>query len=554
MRLIGLAVILTVSLTLAPFAAKAHEAGKPPRIGWLTSSVVHTQNVEAFRDGMRALGHPDITLEVRAAAGQMDRLLTLAAELVGRNVQVIVTDGGPAAVAAKQATATIPIVIGATAADLVQLRLVASLARPGGNVTGFTISTGPELYGKRLELLREALPSLNRVAILWNPRNEAARASLEAVDTAAKRLGLHVGVVEGRDVQGIDRAFGSVARSRASAILTVADAFLWSQRAHIVSAAARNRLPGIYPEVGRQPLRPPGPAADQVRAGHQPQDREGPRPDDAAVAPAAGGSGDRVTVQAFYDRLAPLYHLVYEDWQASVGRQGEMLASLIAEHWGPGAHTVLDAALGIGTQALGLLANGFRVTGSDISVGAVARARREAAVRRLPLVSLVADFRALPVRSSSFDVVLVCDNSLPHLDTVEDIRTALAECFRCVRPGGGCLISMRDYGTPPPFGTVEERPYGDRHWAGRRYHLRQVWTWHGPRYDFSLEISDADDDARITVLESSYLAIPVDRVAGLMQAVGFATVRRVDGRFFQPVLVGTRPGQPLLLRADQVIE
>ena len=248
MRLIGLAVILTLSLTLAPLA-QAQQAGKPPRIGWLTSSVVHTQNVEAFRDGMRALGHPDITLEVRAAAGQMDRLPALAAELVGRNVQVIVTDGGPAAVAAKQATATIPIVIGATAADLVQLRLVTSLGRPGGNVTGFTLSTGPELYGKRLELLREALPSLNRVAILWNPGNEAARASLEAVDAAAKRLGLHIGVVEGRDVQGIDRAFGSVARSRASAILTVADAFLWSQRAHIVSAAARNRLPGIYPEV-----------------------------------------------------------------------------------------------------------------------------------------------------------------------------------------------------------------------------------------------------------------------------------------------------------------
>jgi len=99
----------------------------------------------------------------------MDRLPALAAELVGHNVQVIVTDGGPAAVAAKQATATIPIVIGATASDLVQLRLVASLARPGGNVTGFTISTGPELNGKRLELLREALPSLNRVAILWTP-------------------------------------------------------------------------------------------------------------------------------------------------------------------------------------------------------------------------------------------------------------------------------------------------------------------------------------------------------------------------------------------------
>ncbi len=158
-----------------------------------------------------------------------------------------------------------------------------------------------------------------------------------------------------------------------------------------------------------------------------------------------------MTVQAFYDRLAPLYHLVYEDWEASVGRQGEMLASLIAEHWGPGAHTVLDAALGIGTQALGLLANGFGVTGSDISVGAVARARREAAVRRFPLVSLIADFRTLPVRSSSFDVVLVCDNSPPHLDTVEDIRTALAECFRCVRPGGGCLIAGAGF-EPATFG------------------------------------------------------------------------------------------------------
>jgi SAM-dependent methyltransferase len=156
-----------------------------------------------------------------------------------------------------------------------------------------------------------------------------------------------------------------------------------------------------------------------------------------------------VTVQAFYDGLAPLYHLVYEDWEATVARQGKALAALIAEHWGPDVRDVLDAALGIGTQALGLLANGFRVTGSDISVGAVTRARREAAMRRLPLVTLVADFRALAVRSSTFDVVLACDNALPHLDTAADIQTALAECFRSVRPGGGCLVSMRDYGPPP---------------------------------------------------------------------------------------------------------
>jgi len=249
-----------------------------------------------------------------------------------------------------------------------------------------------------------------------------------------------------------------------------------------------------------------------------------------------------MSVRAFYDELAPLYHLVYEDWETSVARQGGALASLISECWGVDAHAGLDAALGIGTQALGLLAWGFRVTGSDLSIGAVARARREAVVRRLPLVSLVADFRALPVPSAAFDVVLLCDNSLPHLDSEADIQEALAECFRCVRRGGGCLISMRDYESTPPVGTVEVRPYGERLWAGRRYHLRQVWTWRGARYDLSFEITPADGtEAEATVLKTSYRAIPVWQVAVLMRAVGFEHVRRVDGRFFQPVLVGTRP-------------
>ena len=249
-----------------------------------------------------------------------------------------------------------------------------------------------------------------------------------------------------------------------------------------------------------------------------------------------------MSVRAFYDDLAPLYHLIYEDWEASVARQGAGLASLILESWGPDVHTVLDAALGIGTQALGLLGRGFQVTGSDISTGAVSRARAEAATRSLPLVSLVADFRALPMRSAVFDVVLVCDNALPHLDSEADIQGALAECLRSVRHGGGCLISMRDYESSPPAGTVEVRPYGERLWAGRRYHLRQVWTWHGPRYDLSLEIAPADGaEAEVSVLKTSYLAIAVERMATLMRTAGFEHVRRVDGRFFQPVLIGTRP-------------
>ena len=101
---------------------------------------------------------------------------------------------------------------------------------------------------------------------------------------------------------------------------------------------------------------------------------------------------------------------------------------------------------------------------------------------------------------------------------------------------------MRDYGPPPPSGTVEVRPYGERTWAGRRYHLRQVWSWWGPRYDVSFEITPSDSvDECATVLKTSYLAIPVAEVAALMNAVGLQGVRRVDERFFQPVLVGTRP-------------
>jgi len=246
-----------------------------------------------------------------------------------------------------------------------------------------------------------------------------------------------------------------------------------------------------------------------------------------------------MSVGAFYGELAPLYHLVYEDWEGSVARQGRQLAALIAEYWGTGAHAVLDASQGIGTQALGLLAEGFRVIGSDLSLGAVARARREAIARRLPLVSLVADFRALPLRSGAFDVVLLCDNSLPHLDSEAEIQGALAECFRCVHRGGGCVISMRDYGPRPPTGTVEVRPYGERTWAGRRYRVRQVWTWQGPRYDLAFEF--APEEGAPIVLKTSYLAIPVAQVTGLMRAVGFENVRRVDGRFFQPVVVGTRP-------------
>jgi ABC-type uncharacterized transport system substrate-binding protein len=230
-------------------APPAPRAQRVPRIGWLTNSVVHSANVEAFRSGMRVLGYAELRLEIRAADGRVERLPELAADLIARNVDIIVTDGGPAATAAGRATTTIPIVIGAATSEfLMRERLVGSLARPGRNITGFTISTGPELYGKRIELLREAVGRLLLVVVVWNPRNEGARSSLRAIEGATSAVGAQFQPLEAADVHQLERGLGELPRKDGAAMLTVADAFLWSQRALIVSLATKRRLPGMYPE------------------------------------------------------------------------------------------------------------------------------------------------------------------------------------------------------------------------------------------------------------------------------------------------------------------
>jgi ubiquinone/menaquinone biosynthesis C-methylase UbiE len=204
---------------------------------------------------------------------------------------------------------------------------------------------------------------------------------------------------------------------------------------------------------------------------------------------------------------------------------------------------VLDVAIGVGTQALGLLSRGYTVTGSDLSPLAVLRATNEAAKRGFHVRCVAADFRSLPMRADSADVLIACDNSLPHLDTPVEIAAALAQWFRVVRPGGGCLLSMRDYGTPPPAGTVEVHPYGERVWQGRTYTVQQVWTWHGSRYQVALEIVPiaGTEGETATVVMADYLAIAPTQVAEFLRSAGFERVERIDGRFFQPVLSGFKP-------------
>ncbi len=138
--------------------------------------------------------------------------------------------------------------------------------------------------------------------------------------------------------------------------------------------------------------------------------------------------------------------------------------------------------------------------------------------------------------------MLACDNALPHLLSDEDILTALRECFRCAVPGGGCLLSMRDYPERPPTGT-ELRPHGIREIDGTRLVIYQVWTWDGPYYDLALCLMEDTGaaDCHTRVFRTRYYAVPISRLVTLMQQAGFERVRRIDDAYYQPVLVGTRP-------------
>jgi SAM-dependent methyltransferase len=251
-----------------------------------------------------------------------------------------------------------------------------------------------------------------------------------------------------------------------------------------------------------------------------------------------------VSVERFYDELAPFFHLIYPDWEASIRTQADALDGIIRERWGNGRLSILDVACGIGTQTLGLSALGHRVTASDLSTGAVERARREAQARGLALSFSIADMRQASVHHREpFDLVIACDNSVPHLLTDDDLLAAFEQFLACTRPGGGCLLSVRDYDREERAG-VQVKPYGVRDVGGVRYLLWQVWEFHGPIYDLAMYFVEDGGGANCVtrVMRSRYYAIGTDRLMALLRQAGFVQVERLDGRFYQPVLVGRRPG------------
>jgi len=250
-----------------------------------------------------------------------------------------------------------------------------------------------------------------------------------------------------------------------------------------------------------------------------------------------------MSVERFYDELAPFYHLIFRDWEAAIRRQAEALDQLIRERWGNGRLSILDVAAGIGTQALGLAALGHRVTASDISAGAVERARREAAARGLAIRLSVVDMRQAGAHHrEQFDLVVACDNAVAHLLTDEELLGAFGQLLACTRPGGGCLISVRDYDREQRSG-VQVKPYGIRVESGVRYLVWQVWEFHGPIYDVAMYfVQDrGGPDCATQVMRSQCYAVGTETLMELMRQAGFEQVERLDGRFDQPLLVGRRP-------------
>jgi ABC-type uncharacterized transport system substrate-binding protein len=230
--------------------AEAQQQKKIPRIGvlWPFLPTVGPPLAEAFRHGLRNLGYVEgqnIAIEYRYSEGKDSRLPDLAGELLRLNVDVIFAPTTTAALAAKSATSEIPIII-ATAAEPVGSGLVTSLARPGGNVTGLSLLAGLEMSGKQLELLKEALPKLTRVAVLADPASSPTAGLLKEAKQAARSMGVQLRVLEARDPDELEGAFSTIKKERVGALLVIAAPFVGSNP-RIVSFATSIRLPAMYP-------------------------------------------------------------------------------------------------------------------------------------------------------------------------------------------------------------------------------------------------------------------------------------------------------------------
>lgn len=243
---IGFLLAFPLSALIGPLSASGQEPPKVYRVGMLGYHAFSQERQNAFRGGMRALGYVEgqnLVLEARIAGGRADRLPQLAAELVRLKVDVIVASSTPAIQAAKSATTTIPIVM-TGAGDPVGAGLVASLARPGGNITGSSLSV-PELSGKRLEILKQIVPHASRIAVLSNPTNPVTRLQLKATEEAARTLRLRIELLEARSVAELEAAFTSAVAKRVDAMNVLGDSLFANNPEQLAGLSLKHRLPAV---------------------------------------------------------------------------------------------------------------------------------------------------------------------------------------------------------------------------------------------------------------------------------------------------------------------
>lgn len=248
---------------------------------------------------------------------------------------------------------------------------------------------------------------------------------------------------------------------------------------------------------------------------------------------------------SFYNGLAPYYKLIYPDWDASVRRQAQTLNSVIQEFIGPTAKTVLDAACGIGTQSIGLAQLGYAVTGSDLSAGEIEQACKDATRFAVHIEFAVVDMcRVWDIYQKQFDVVMACDNSVPHLLTDNDILTAFRQFYRCTKAGGGCIISVRDY-------AQVERGGRQKQMYPRLVHATQqgqvvlfdVWDFDGDIYEITTYViqDTGESTVQTQVLRGGkYYCVEIPTLERLFKEAGFREVETLRDRFFQPLLVAKK--------------
>lgn len=251
-----------------------------------------------------------------------------------------------------------------------------------------------------------------------------------------------------------------------------------------------------------------------------------------------------MTTRAFYDDIADYYDLIFEDWEASMRRQGDAIAEMIgagrADHT-PGSVRVLDVAAGIGTQSLPLASLGYDVTARDLSPGAIARLAREAATRGLSIDARAADMRDVAGSvTGPFDAVIAFDNSIPHLLSDEEITAALRGLGALLASGGAIWLSVRDYDRVERNGE-SYHPYGERRREGRMFRLAQEWAWvDASHYRTTMVVEERDRGGWRELLRTAalYYAISLPRLLELMGDAGFRSYRVGDVPFYQPVLTG----------------